>query len=100
VVERNVYAAKNLMRVLAALVDYGVVASGALSAVLLGLLDECNNGAGGKLRQPQDVDLVLETILAALPIAVSIISFLTLVIYSAPACKGSKPSTMAPYWRP
>lgn len=66
--DRNVPASKNLIRVLAVLVDYGVIAPGALSSVLLNLLDECQNGAGGKLRQPQDIDLVLEVILAALPI--------------------------------
>jgi len=68
VAERNVPASKNLIRVLAVLVDYGVIASGAVSSLLLNLLDECQNGAGGKLRQPQDIDLVLEVILAALPI--------------------------------
>jgi hypothetical protein len=72
VAERNVPASKNLIRVLAVLVDYGVIASGAVSSLLLNLLDECQNGAGGKLRQPQDIDLVLEVILAALPIIVSI----------------------------
>lgn len=48
--ERNVHAAKNLMRVLAVVVSYGVVASQALSQTLLQILEECNTGAGGKLR--------------------------------------------------
>jgi hypothetical protein len=70
--DRSIHASKNLIRVLAALVDYGVVASGALSAVLLNLLDECSSGAGGRLR-PIDIDLVLEVVLSALPIVVSIL---------------------------
>jgi len=68
--ERSVYAAKNLMRFVALAVVYGVVSSQSLSSILLQMLDECNSGAGGKLTA-EDLEIVLETIMAGLPLAVS-----------------------------
>lgn len=63
------------MRVLAVCVEYGVVASAAFSqTLLLQLLDECNSGAGGKLAG-RDIDLVLETVMAGLPISVRYIFY-------------------------
>jgi hypothetical protein len=38
------------------------------------MLDECNSGAGGNLKRGLDIDRVLETIMAALPISVIILS--------------------------
>lgn len=68
------------MRILAIGVEYGVVSSAAFSqSLLLQLLDECNSGAGGKLAG-RDLDIVLETIMAGLPISVRICSSLLLTI--------------------
>lgn len=69
--ERNVYAAKNLMRFLAIGVEYGVISAQAFSQTLLQLLDEAQTGAGGKLKGASDQEIVLEALLAALPIIVS-----------------------------
>lgn len=64
--QHNVHASKNLMRLLAIAVDYSVVNSQAFSQVIIPLLDEC---VGGVNVQPQDMDMVLETVMAGLPIA-------------------------------
>jgi len=71
--ERSVYAAKNLMRFVALAVVYGVVSSQSLSSILLQMLDECNSGAGGKLTA-EDLEIVLETIMAGLPLAANKLS--------------------------
>jgi hypothetical protein len=66
--QRNVHASKNITRVIAIAVEYGVVSTQVFSQTLLQLLDECNSMAGGKISS-SDLDLILETIMAGLPIA-------------------------------
>jgi hypothetical protein len=68
--ERNVHASKNLMRVLAIAVDYGVVQSSAFSQMLIQISEEINSGVIPKNKKNQDLDLVLDTIMAGLPISV------------------------------
>jgi hypothetical protein len=69
--ERNVHASKNLFRFISIAYDFGIIQAKPYSQTLIQLLDECQTGAGGKLRGASDQDLLLETIMAGLPIAVS-----------------------------
>ena len=59
------FAAKNLMRVLGVLVDYRLVSSQTYSQFLLQMLEECDN------LKHHSLDLVLESIMTGLPIAVN-----------------------------
>ncbi len=68
VTERNVHASKNIMRVLAVLVDHGCLASGWFSQTVIQLLDECLTGAAGKVGQAEE-EIILETIMAGLMVA-------------------------------
>jgi hypothetical protein len=69
--EKNVHASKNLLRFISIAFDYGVIQAKLFSQTLIQLLDECQTSAGGKLKGASDQDLVLETIMAGLPISVS-----------------------------
>jgi hypothetical protein len=66
--ERNIYASKNQMRVLAVLAEYGCLSSSWFSQTILQLLDECLSGAGGKVGKAEE-EIVLETIMSGLMIA-------------------------------
>ena len=60
------------MRVLAIAVDYGIVDSSAFSQMLIQLLEEINSGliSAKNNTRIQELDLVLDTIMAGLPISV------------------------------
>ena len=60
------------MRVLAIAVDYGIVDSSAFSQMLIQLLEEINSGliSAKNNKRIQELDLVLDTIMAGLPISV------------------------------
>lgn len=58
------------MRVLSVCVEYGVVGSGAYSALVLQVVEETLSGAGGKIHPNEMIDGILETIIAGLPISV------------------------------
>jgi len=68
VIERNVHASKNLMRVLGSLVDFGCLSAPWFSQTVIQLLDECLTGAGGKVGKPE-LELIIETIMAGMMIA-------------------------------
>lgn len=72
--EKNIHASKNLLRLLAIAVDYNILSSQPLSQTLLQLIDECHSGAAGMLTRASDLDMVLETVIAGLPIAAARLS--------------------------